>query len=454
MKKTFSFLIIVFLFPGILLSQALVFEKSYDFSYDDSFNDLVATSDSGFILVGGTMVSAYIANMLIIKTDANGDMEWSKIYGADSSCQANRIIHTMDGNYLIAGSYGTQAYLLKINALGDSIWSKIFPSEYGSTCKDVVDLQNSDLLLIQEIFLLPAASNIIYADSVGNIYWTIPASANESKTIHLVSDYEFYVAGFNGIVNYTHYILTKYDILGNVVLNKVFTSFNGVNLCSTIYNDGIYMAGMHEYSSDESYCANIMKSNFEGQLVWENIYFEGEYSFVTSVIHLDEDQILACGSYNDDIFILRINSEGDSIKSLLFNNFDIQRANTMLHHDDHLFIAGYHFNWGEGGDAYFIKLHSDTLSTGIVNPNVIQESALVIFPNPAKDKLHIEIPLGFRNQEIELVIMDMKGNIIIRSKNKKEGKLKLDISGLKHGLYFISVYNSNGLSTSGKFIKY
>jgi len=452
MKKTFSFLIIAFLFHGLLFSQALVFEKSYDFSYDDAAHDVIATADSGFILCCETRNDNDIGNILLIKTDKNGEMIWSKIYGADSSCHGKRIIQTIDDNFLIAGSYGSQAYLLKINAEGDSIWSQTFPNEYGSSLHDIVELDNSDLLMIQRVFLIPYASKIIYADAIGNIYWTIPASANESKTIHLVSDYEFYVAGFNGLVNYSHCILTKYDILGNVVLNKVFTSFNGVNLCSAISQDeNFYMAGMHENA--KSYYANIIKSDLEGQLLWENSYFEIAWSSVTSILSVENNKIIACGVFNDELFILRINELGDSITSIKFNEYNMQQGNAMILLEDYLLIAGSHFNWGEGRDVYFLKLHLDTLSTGIVNPNVIQESALVIFPNPAKDKLHIEIPLGFRNQDAELVIMDMLGNIIMHSKYFRKWNIEMDISGIKPGLYYISAYSSDGLFISEKLIK-
>ena len=451
MKTQLFFIVVIAMLPNFLFSQAIAFQKSYDFSFDDKFYDFVTTSDGGFILVGTTMVSPYVSNLLIVKTDGNGELEWSKVYGADSICTGNRIIQSSNNNYIIAGSYGVpnQAYLLKIDSQGDSLTSYFFPSEYGSTCIDVVELDNTNLLLIQEIFLLPASSDIIYSDATGNIIWAISAAANESKTIHLISDTEFYVAGFNGIVNYTHNIFTKYNILGTIELNKEYSSFNGVNLCSALNNEGVYMAGSREYNS--GYYANVMKADINGQFLWENAYFDSGFSFITSIATIDSDYIVFSGVHDDKIFIFRINSEGDSINSVIFNENDKQRAEAMLYMDDFLYVAGNKFNWGEGGDAYFLKLHLDTLSTGINEPKRDIISQLTIFPNPTDEYIDIKIPKELQGQTFDLMIHNNLGDKVYQKKHT--GDIAIDISYIEPGIYFLSMVSQTKTIFSKKLIK-
>lgn len=450
MKSLTTYFVIFLFFPILLLSQAIVFQKSYDFSFDDKFNDFVATPDGEFILVGTTMASPYVTNMLIVKTDEHGDMIWSKIYGADSSCHANRIIHLVNDNYLIAGSYGNpmQAYILKIDSQGDSLNSYFFPNEYGSTCVDVVEIENSDILLIQQVFLLPTASNIIYADSNGNINWEKLATANESNNIHMISDDEFYVTVYNGLVNYAHNILTKYNLQGTIIQNTEFSSFNGINICSAIWENVVYMGGMYE--STGAYPACVMKTDFEGQLFWYEIYFSVAYSSVNSIVPIDEEQIITCGDLDDQIFVMRINSEGDSIKGILLNNYDKQSGNAMMYMDDHLLIAGNN-NGGGSHDAYFIKLHLDTLSTGIIEPKLDIISQLTIFPNPANEYIDVEIPMELHGQTFELVIHNNLGNKVYQK--GYSGDVNLDISNFDTGIYFLTIVTQNNTFISNKFIK-
>ena len=451
MKKYIYVFSVALFFSNILYSQGIIFQKSYDFSYDDAAHDVIATTDNGFILVGETRNENDIRNMLIIKTDENGDLVWSKTYGADSSCHAKRIINSIGGNYLIAGSYGSQAYLLKINSEGDSIWSNIFYNEYGSSLRDVVELNNSDLLLIQTIFLIPYSSKIIYTDATGNTLWNISASANESKDIHLISDSEFYVAGFNGIANYPFNILTKYDILGNVVLNEEFSSFEGINVCSAISQDeNIYMGGM----KDNGYLfnASIMKSNFECELLWEKTYFDLAYSSITSIVSADSNYIIAAGVYNDELFILRINENGDSLKSIRFDEYNMQQGNAMILQEDNLLIAGLHFNWSEGKDVYFIKLNLDTLSVGIINPYEKMNSDIIIFPNPATDKIFIEIPSEINDDNIEVVLWNNSGQKITKLFSNTDDVIEMSVQNLTNGIYFVSLSISKQTIITKKII--
>jgi len=451
MKSLTTYFVISLLFPSLLFSQAIVFQKSYNFGAFDNFRDFINTPEGGFILVGTTMVSPVTANLIIVKTDGNGEMIWSTTYGADSICTGNRIIQSSDNNYLIAGSYGNpmQAYIFKINSQGDSLNSYFFPSEYGSTCVDVVEIENSDILLIQQVFLLPSSSNIIYSDSSGNIYWEIPAAANESINIHMISDDEFYVTGDNGLVNYAHNILTKYNLQGAIIQNTEFSSFNGINKCSAIWENVIYMGGMYEYTG--AYPACVMKTDFEGQLFWYEIYFSVAYSSVNSIVPIDDEKIITCGDLDDQIFVMRINSEGDSIKGILLNYYDKQSGNAMMHLDDHLLIAGNNINGGGGWDAYFLKLHLDTLATGINEPKENVISKLTIFPNPVKEKLCINMPVKYEDQICKLIIYDNLGEIVHFDKNFNIGDL--DVSRFESGLYYITVKTPSKPLLTNKFIK-
>ena len=75
------------------------------------------------------------SSICIVKTDANGDVLWLKIYGGTESSDGWSVQLTNDNGYIITGeSYGTggDVFLLKTDSSGSVLWSKT----YGGTAED------------------------------------------------------------------------------------------------------------------------------------------------------------------------------------------------------------------------------------------------------------------------------------------------------------------------------
>ena len=67
----------------------------------------------------------------LIKTDADGNEEWNRTFGGGAWDQAEAVVLTADGGYALAGmsrSYGpgNQAWLVKTDADGNLEWDKHF----------------------------------------------------------------------------------------------------------------------------------------------------------------------------------------------------------------------------------------------------------------------------------------------------------------------------------------
>jgi hypothetical protein len=100
---------------------------------------MVKTSDEGFGLAGWT--SSYGAgdyDFWLVKTDSNGNMQWSQTYGGTSSDVANSVIQTSDGGYALLGytysySVGLEDFwLVKTNSAGTMQWN----ASYGGARDD------------------------------------------------------------------------------------------------------------------------------------------------------------------------------------------------------------------------------------------------------------------------------------------------------------------------------
>jgi len=107
--------------------------KSYGGSGDDRSYGMKATNDSGFVLVG--MTSSFGAgqfDVYVIRTDSDGNLEWSKTYGGLGADFGQSIELTSDGGFILLGStesFGAGSkdiYVIRTDALGDTVWTKTY----------------------------------------------------------------------------------------------------------------------------------------------------------------------------------------------------------------------------------------------------------------------------------------------------------------------------------------
>lgn len=90
---------------------------------------MVETSGGGYAIAGG--VNYYydywnptLYDAWLVKTDANGNVEWNRIYGEGDEDVARSVIQTVDGGYAMAGRTQTTGsgnydfWLIKTNVSG------------------------------------------------------------------------------------------------------------------------------------------------------------------------------------------------------------------------------------------------------------------------------------------------------------------------------------------------
>src|SRR4051812_8488753 len=86
----------------------LTFQKSYHSTdWEEAYN-IRQTNEGGYIMTG-VVLDSQGSNVLLMKTDKNGDEVWSKIYDGPLSDVGTCVQQTNDSGYIIAGytaSYG------------------------------------------------------------------------------------------------------------------------------------------------------------------------------------------------------------------------------------------------------------------------------------------------------------------------------------------------------------
>lgn len=319
----------------------LLWEKSYGGSdYDRAF-DIIQTDDNGFIFVGSTWSddgdfsnNKGGSDLLAVKIDSDGVVEWSKTYGGSGDDGAASIIQTQDGNFVISGTTssgdgdvseakgGLDIWVIKIDPSGTLIWE----NTYGGSDQD----------------------------------WT--------KSIRETADNGFIIGGTTRSVNgdvsspilWDDVWVIKTDKDGTIEWEKTFggTDFEVANDAQQT-DDGGYIIAGYTWSSDgdvaELYGVKdvwILKLDAQGNLEWEKTYggtgeegayaievVDGGYVFQANTSSSDKDVSHHIGS--DDVWLVKIDHEGKIVWEQTFGGSSKDWAESLIVDGDSYLIAGY-----------------------------------------------------------------------------------------------------------------
>jgi len=179
--------------------------KTYGGSRDDFGWWVEQTSDGGYIICGTTRsfgIPQY--NVYLIKTDSEGDTLWTKIYYPWYSYQNEGFCcqQTEDGGYIVSGftiDQGTGKmgiYLIKTDAQGDTLWTRIYGT--GDYVVGFSVRQTFDGGYIVAGIIDTGSGNDIYVvktDSEGDTLWTRNFGGIGAIDVQQISDSNYILLG-------------------------------------------------------------------------------------------------------------------------------------------------------------------------------------------------------------------------------------------------------------------
>jgi len=166
-----------------------IWQKKFNNYLDsrDNAYDVKQTSDGGYIICGSTRIDTASfprEDIYLIKTDANGDLLWSRTIAdtLNSSEIGCSIEQTIDGGYIIGGVISpshlnyTNTYLVKTNSLGVVQWNQSFFMCSAGWFSSVSVQQTTDGGYLigsqqQDVSTNNFHSNLIKTDALGNQQW-------------------------------------------------------------------------------------------------------------------------------------------------------------------------------------------------------------------------------------------------------------------------------------------
>jgi hypothetical protein len=185
--------------------------------YGDWLSDAQETPDGGYIAVGGTeSFGAGNTDFWLLKTNAAGDLIWSRTFGGSGGDNAVAVQQICGGYVLsgVTGSFGAGAsdfWLVATNAEGFYLWDRTF----GGT-------SNETACLVQQV----ADGSYVLAGSTDSYgagnrdFWLVKTGHDDN----LVAPRNVIVriVGDDAILNWTRDCYPLYEVQGAYYMNDVF----------------------------------------------------------------------------------------------------------------------------------------------------------------------------------------------------------------------------------------
>jgi len=247
-----------------------VWEKMYGSlsgTYETGAHSISQTADGGFIIGG---YESTLMGMLYLKTDVAGAFSWGKfIYGSIGSYGVESIHQTPDGGYIMTGNGG---HLIKTDAAGNITWSKTYIT--GELSVAAQRTNDGGYMLAGETSVYGAGGSDIYlikTDSAGTVLWskTYGGPLDENlRSAKQTTDGGYILGGITssfGAVNSDMYMI-KTDPAGNLVWSKTYGG-SGTDFGSTVGESPageFYMSGYTNSFGNGTFAAYLVKTDSSG----------------------------------------------------------------------------------------------------------------------------------------------------------------------------------------------
>ncbi len=278
----------------------------------DVINSAANTLDGGIIMVGTTTsFGASLIDVFAIKTDAEGDLVWSKFYRMPGDDFGMSVRPTDDGGYAIAGytnSFGAgnnDVLFMKINASGDIIWDKAFGGPFNDVALSMKYFNGGGFIIAGNTFSNNTTGDImllsLYGDGVFNWCKTYGgAEYEQANDVQITSDDGFIVTGYTtsfGLITGDAYFIKTSDD-GTVEWSKTIGGGTGLdqNLSVIQTADGGYLAA-GETSSFGSGAKDMMTIRLfgDGSFSWMRVTGGIDNESGTSIVVNGDNSILFTG---------------------------------------------------------------------------------------------------------------------------------------------------------------
>jgi hypothetical protein len=417
---------------------AVLWRKNYgdsNFQYLDNWFATKSTlyDNSGFYYTCSVMDSVGGNYSVLIRFNYSGDTLWQKIYkDVNYSLISQAVAKSVDGGLLLTGFFqnatDSPALLMKTDANGNELWQKKINKVAPNTQDGASILQDSatkKIIIVGYQYIGNANSwntysNILILDSLGTVLQQTTFNNADGGSFGCViqtKDKNFLTCGsvnaFNDLGNFTRYrnLVVKFDINGNALWSNTYDTlspYTGIGILNELPNGDIMMLGtldtMLNHNLPAVVSPRLLKIDQNGNLKWKR-YIGNFYNTIT----------------NEGVHSMNPTQDGGFIIAEWFPYGSNPTPYNIVKIDS------------TGCDT--IEAYCHSIALGINNFTKLTGYDFSVFPNPAKDVVHIKLDASYGNSAIK--ITDALGRQLEYKIPDRGNDAEINIAGYNSGVYFV-----------------
>ena len=354
----------------------VVLIKTFGGSKNDVAEAVHATSDGGFVVLGHTQSrdgditgkSDDSYDYWLLKFDSEAALEWNKTYGGTGDDRGHDIIQTSDGGFALLGySDSTDGdlnanqglrdfWVIKTDPLGNISWQKSFGFSGIDEGTKILETSDNHLLL----------SGILDVSASGG-----QGDFGRFSTRHAGGDY------------WSIKIAPSGDLIWSKYYGGSFTD-SPRGILENNRNQLIVVGGSDSNDVDitnnkGSYDFWVVKTNFEGAIIWEKSYGGSEIDEARGIVQSEDgsyvivgdtrsnDQDISSNNGAADLWMIKIDENGHLLWNRSFggSSFDVPRSIAKTFNNDYIVSGSSRSSDGDVSknqglnDAWIVKISNE-----------------------------------------------------------------------------------------------
>jgi hypothetical protein len=259
------------------------------------------------------------------------EVVWEKSYGGDDHEQANAIVATDDGNFLVAGYIspaaggGSDVYLMKIDIDGDTLWTRTIPGSYSENAWELIKTDDGGFVV------------------GGSPYMGTPG------------DFNFYLA--------------KVDGGGNLLWQNYYGDENNQSFQSVVQADdgGFLLTGLISDPDHLSSDVLLIKTNSSGDSLWAETY-DSYFNYNSDdgriILSTEDNYYYIIGvadsgfGTEDHLYFLYVDSAGGTVLEKTIDlQYDYFISSAILSPNDKIIVSGWGSDLSGNAGMFVTQLH-------------------------------------------------------------------------------------------------
>lgn len=293
-------------------------QKNYGGSGEDRINNIVQTDDGGFLFVGYTTVAS--EDSWIVKLDSSGTLQWQKNYGKTGDDAFLILKKFSDGSYVTCGYSGDGSYfdgrVVKFNPSGDILWSNTYGGTGGDFAMNFIEQENGNII----------------------------------------------VSGYNGSNLAKHYDFWLFKLTsgGNLVWEKMYGDSIEERSAGLVQlsNGTLLLSGYQSNKGKQDVC--IMNIDTAGVKLWSKSYDIGASDFLLRLQRGPDNSVIgsgytSIGTQSNQGLMMKMDNSGGLVwvKTYGGSGYDVFMEHRFTN-DGKIICAGTTSSSGNGSDDYWL----------------------------------------------------------------------------------------------------